>query len=237
MVLLENKIDANLQSRQPQRYRERAVRYVKQGQCAVCVTVLAAPQVYLGGEPHSIGFDHVLPYEDIVDWFEHADQIGERRQPKIALLRRALGRGLAGWKLVPNETTTEFWRQYWEVSRALAPELRMPKPGVKPVNSTFIYFHPTGFPSGVMLVHKVGYGHVDIQLAGKAATIEEVNRKYGPFLQPGMTVQAAGKSAAIRLKIAPIDIHAPLPKSGGAVREGIWAAKLLNVWFKRIGPR
>lgn len=236
MVLLENKIDANLQPRQPERYRERAVRYVKEGQCTACATVLVAPQVYFGDEPHTMGFDHVLPYEDILDWFDHAEQLGERRQPKIALLRRALDRGSAGWKLVPDETATEFWRRYWELTRTLAPELRMPRPEVKPATSTFIYFRPASLPSGATLVHKLPYGNVDIQLAGKAATIDDVNTKYGPLLEPGMSVEAAGKSAVIRLTVPPIDMRAPFLDSEGAVREGIWAAKLLNVWFKRAGP-
>jgi len=234
-VLLENKIDADLQPRQAERYHERVVRYVKEGQCAACVTVLVAPQVYFGDETQSMGFDHVLPYEDILEWFEHANQLGERRQPKLALLRRALDRASAGWKLVPDETVTEFWRRYWELARALAPELQMPKPGVKPANSSFIYFRPSGLPSGVTLVHKLPYGKVDIQLAGRAAAIDEVRTKYGPILQPGMSVEAAGKSVVIRLTVPPIDMHAPFVESEGAVREGIWAAKLLNVWFRKAG--
>jgi hypothetical protein len=236
MVLLENKIAANLQPRQAERYRERAVRYVKEGQCSRCATVLVAPQVYFAGEPQTLGFDHVLPYEDILDWFDHAEELGERRQPKIALLRRAIDRGSAGWKLVPDETATEFWRRYWELTRTLAPELRMPRPEVKPANSAFIYFRPAGLPRGVTLVHKLTYGYVDLQLAGKAATIDDVKAKYDPLLEPGMSVEAAGKSAVIRLTVPPIDMRAPFLDSEGAVREGIWAAKLINVWFKRAGP-
>jgi hypothetical protein len=236
IVLLENKVDANLQPRQPERYRERAVRYVKEGQCSRCVTVLVAPQVYFGGDPQTLGFDHVVPYEDILDWFDHAEELGERRHPKIALLRRAIDRGSAGWKLIPDETATEFWRRYWELARTLAPELRMPRPEVKPSTSTFIYFRPTGLPRGVTLVHKLPHGNVDLQLAGKAATIDEVNAKYGPLLEPGMSVEAAGKSAVIRLTVAPIDIRTPFLDCEGFVREGIWAAKLLNLWFKRAGP-
>lgn len=235
MVLLENKIDANLQPRQPERYRERANRYVEEGQCDLCVTVLVAPKAYFGGERHTLGFDRVVSYEEILEWFDHAEHLGPRRQSKVALLRRALDRGSVGWRLVPDETATEFWRRYWELTRTLAPELRMPRPGVKPASSTFIYFKPAGLPKGATLVHKLPYGNVDIQLAGKAAAIDEVNKQYGTLLEPGMTVEAAGKSAVIRLTVPPIDMRAPFLDSEPAVREGIWAAKLLNVWSKRVG--
>lgn len=181
MVLLENKIDANLQPRQPERYRERAIRYVREGQCTACVTVLVAPQAYCGEKPQVLGFDHVIPYEDILEWFDRAEHLGRRRQTKIALLRRALARGSAGWKLVPDETVTEFWRRYWALARTLAPEPGMPRPEVKPAASNFIYFKPAGLANGVSLVHKLPYGNVDIQLAGKAQVVGELSKHTARF--------------------------------------------------------
>lgn len=50
-----------------------------------------------------------------------------------------------------------------------------------------------------------------------------------------MTVEVAGKSAVIRITVPPIDLRAPFIESEPAVKEGIWAAKLLNVWSKRAG--
>jgi hypothetical protein len=109
----------------------------------------------------------------------------------------------------------------------------MDPPATKPATSTFIYFHPAGLRKGVKLIHKLTYGNVDIQLANKAAILQAVNDKHGSFLESGMSIQVAGKSAVVRLKVPPINIQAPWADSEPAVREGIWAAKLLNLWAKR----
>lgn len=138
ILLLENKIDANLQPRQADRYRERASRYVSEGQCSACITVLVAPKAYFGGEVQPFGFDRSVTYEDILEWYLRAERLGSRRDAKVALLQRALARGSAGWIMVPDETVTEFWHRYGELSRALAPELFMEKPTAKPATSTFI---------------------------------------------------------------------------------------------------
>ncbi len=233
MLLVENKIDANLQPRQPERYRERARRYVDEGQCTRCYTVLIAPRSYLAGDIDNLGFDHAIPYEDILSWFDRNENLGQRRLAKIALLRRAIDRGSAGWKLVPDQTVTEFWRRYWELSRTLAPELGMARPDIKPAASTFIYFRPAVLSKGTWLVHKLPYGNVDLQLRGKAVSIEQLRQAYGSLLEPGMTLERAGKSAVIRLSVPPIDMRAPFPDSEPAVREALWAAKLLHVWYKR----
>jgi hypothetical protein len=233
MVLVENKIDANLQPRQAERYRERASRHVKEGHCSACLTVIVAPKAYFGAEPADLGFDHVITYEDILQWFADAKHLSTRRLAKMALLSRAVNRGASGWNPIPDESVTEFWRRYWELCRAIAPELRMARPDMKPATSGFIYFRPCELPKGAILVHKVPYGNVDIQLAGKAGELQKLSQKYGPLLEPGMTLEAASKSAAIRISVPPIDMRAPFADSQPAVREGIWAAKLLHVWAKR----
>lgn len=75
-------------------------------------------------------------------------------------------------------------------------------------------------------------------LARKTATgvrggLEAVNKKFGALLEPGMSIEAAGKSAVIRVRVPSIDIQAPFTESEPAVKEGIWAAKLLSLWAKR----
>lgn len=168
LILIENKIDANLQPRQAERYRERAARYVAQGRCSAASTVLVAPAAYFASEADGLGFDHTVSYEDILDWFVHADRLGSRKEAKIALLQHALASGSDGWVMIPDESATVFWRRYWELYRSIAPELRMVKPEAKTAASRFVYFRPAGLPKGVQLIHKASYGHVDLQMAGMA---------------------------------------------------------------------
>jgi hypothetical protein len=233
-LLLENKVDAPLQPRQAERYRERARRYVKEGACGTCLTGLVAPSKYLGDDPTDLGFDFTLRYEEILGWFDRASSQGDQHLLERALLRRALDRGAVGWTLVPHEGVTEFWRRYWDLARALAPELQMPKPAIKPATSAFVFFRPAGFPRGIKLIHKVPYAHVDIQFDGMASQITRLTRRYGPHLQHGMALEKASKSAVVRIQVPSIDMTAPFQESEPAVREGIWAAKLLFVWFRGL---
>ncbi len=135
---------------------------------------------------------------------------------------------------MPDANTTKFWGRYWELTKMLAPELNMKKPGVKPATSSFIHFYPSGLPRGATLIHKVPYGTVDIQFAGKARQVEELADRYGKHLQPGMRICPAGKSAVIRLEVPEVDMGAPFDEIEGAVREGIWAARHLLLWFQNV---
>lgn len=229
-VLVENKIRAPLQPRQAERYRERAQRYVRDNLCSECLAVLVAPAEYLGDDAKKLGFDFTVTYEDIVKWYTSIPAPQYSRSFKLAILRRALENG--GYTPIPNEATTQFWQRYWELSKSVAPELQMPRPDPKPEASGFISFRPTALPKGVKLIHKVPYGNVDIQFDGKAKEIDSLKKLYGAFLEPGMTIKEAAKSAVVRVEVPRIDMSAPFLDSENVVREAIWAAKLLLVWYK-----
>lgn len=231
-VLIEDKIDAAFQPRQEQRYRQRGRAYVRKKKCEEFRTVLVAPSKYLGDEPEKHGFDAALSYEDIRGWFDGSAELGPRKIYKLSLLDTAIERGEGGWTLVPDANATKFWNRYWELTRILAPELNMKKPGVKPATSAFIHFYPSGLPRGATVIHKVPYGNVDIQFAGKAKQVGTLADRYGKNLQAGMKICAAGKSAVIRLEVPEVDIAAPFDEIEGALREGIWAARHLLLWFK-----
>jgi len=233
-ILLENKVDAPLQPRQAERYRERAQRYAREGACARALSGLVAPAKYLGEHPLDLGFDFTVQYEQILAWYEQPVTPRDARAFRSAILRRALDRGTVGWTLIPNESVTEFWRRYWELVRALAPELQMPKPTVKAETSAFVFFRPSLLPKGVKLIHKARYGNVDIQFDGRAAQIDEITAKYGPRLEPGMSIIQAGKSAVVRIEVPTIDLTAPFADSEAAAREGIWAARLLLLWYRSL---
>jgi len=234
MLLIENKIAALLQPRQDERYRDRAEGYVREGQCLQCRTVLVAPKDYLGDRTDRHGFDKVITYEDIFQWFESHAGANPRSQFKTTLLNNAIERGSSTWTLVPDETVTEFWRRYWELAKALGPELGMERPGVKPATSSFIYFRPQNLPQEVKLVHKVRHGNVDLQFSGMADNLKAFQAQYESLLEPGMVIETASKSAVIRINVPEIDLAVPFPDSESSAREALWAARLLLVWFKNV---
>jgi hypothetical protein len=228
-ILVENKIGAPLQPRQAERYHERAKRYKDGILCLECLSVLVAPASYVGDDAEKLGFDFTVTYEDIVKWYTDNATPQYPYSFKLAILRRALEKG--GYAAIPNEATTQFWKRYWEIATSMAPELGMSEPGDKPELSGFISFQPKAFPKGVKLIHKVRYGNVDIQFAGKAEDVDALKILYGALPVQKMNIKPAGKSAVVRLEVPRIDMSAPFLDSESAVREAIWAAKLLLVWY------
>ncbi|MCJ7588349.1 MAG: hypothetical protein MUQ00_10680 [Candidatus Aminicenantes bacterium] len=233
-ILIEDKIGAPLQPRQPDRYRDRAKAYLHEGKCSAVKTVLIAPSNYFKKTADRLGFDYVVGHESIREWFDKAKDMGNRRLCKIAILDSALKYGTIGWKLVPNEKVTEFWRLYWELADFLAPELKMPKPRDRPATSFFIYFKPVSLTKNVSLVHKVCYGNVDLQFSGMGNRIGELEQRFGNLLDNDMQIEPASKSAVIRIRVPEIDMMADFSNSKEAVRKALRTAVRLLDWYKRV---
>jgi hypothetical protein len=231
-VLIENKVDASFQPKQPERYRDRAASYLLQGTCASAVTVIVAPAVYYTDDSEHYGFDRRMTYETLLSWFESSNQLGARSPYKRALLTGAISRGGAGWQLVPDVATTMFWEGYWQLTRSLAPQLRMPRPTSKPAGSSFVRFDPEGLPAHVGLFHKIRHGNVDLQFAAMGDRVLDLENRYGDRLGPDMRVEQAAKSAVIRVRARPIDMALPFETSESAVREGLSKAVSLLAWYR-----
>lgn len=232
-LLIENKVDAILQPRQPERYAERAVAYLECRECDKVLTVLIAPEVYVRS---ALAFDRRITYESVLQWFESRPDGTERLRFKRLVLEEAIERGSVGWTLVPNETTTNFWREYWELVTSDAPELGMPQPDTKPATSGFLRFRAVALPRGIELIHKVPYGNVDLQFAGIASRADEFVRRFIDKLEPGMQIQRANKSLVVRISVPKIELKSPFQSSEESVRKGIQAAKQLLAWYDRVRP-
>ena len=228
--LLVEKIDAAFQNRQAERYRERAENYVRSGKCERAVTVVIAPESYARSVK---GFDETIHYEAVREWFANAATGDARWTYKLRLIDAAIMRGEGGWKLVPDQAATAFWHAYWAIAIDAAPELRMPKPGDKPATSSFLRFRPSGLPKGVALLHKVPYGNVDLQFAGKAGQIDAFVAEYGSKLERGMSIEPANKSLVVRIAVPPVPLESSFPAVRSKVRDGLKAASLLLRWYGR----
>ena len=234
-VLIENKVDAMFQPRQPERYRERAASYVRNGTCETAITVIIAPSAYFPDETETFGFDHRLTHEVILAWFEGSDDtLGPRARYKSALLTGAINRGGAGWQLIPDEAATDFWYRYWNEAKTIAADLRMPRPSAKPAGSGFIRIKPLGLPRGVQLLHKVRYGNVDLQFAGKGDRVAELEAQYGAQLPSDARIEQAAQSAVVRRTVPLIDMSAPFVECQEAVRSSLKAALELLAWYRRV---
>ncbi len=232
-LIVENKIDAVFQPNQAKRYAERALKYLATGNCSGVVTLLLAPEVYLGGNDELHGFDATLSYEAIVDWFSTQQPESDRRRYKVKLLSKAIDRGRTGWTLVPHSKVKAFWDAYWRLAQSIAAQLAMPKPNDQiPEGSHFVVFRPPALPAGVTLRHKVGYGHIDLVFAGMGERISELDLTFGQRLPAGAQLTRAAKSAAVRCFVEPVDMARDVfATREDAIRQGITAAATLLAWY------
>lgn len=238
LVMVENKVGAGFQPLQAERYRSRSDNYLKRGACDLALTIITAPECYFGGSESCRGFDGRVSYEALARWFANSDTIGARRAYKVAVLKAAIDKSSLGYQPVEDAVATKFWRDYWEIVRDVAPELRMPVPGVKTAGSTFISFKPAGLPAGSDIVHKLTgtggaeTGFVDIHFPGMGELALEFGSALHGLLKDGMSVVRASKSAAVRMIVPTVDPNKDAAPQSEAIRAGLSAAKLLLAWFQ-----
>ncbi|MFH1311983.1 MAG: hypothetical protein ABIJ00_02035 [Candidatus Eisenbacteria bacterium] len=234
-LLIENKVSSGFQPRQAERYRERGEMYVRHGECSGYTVVLAAPEKYIGGRERIAGFDSAVAYEEIRNWFANCAEMGDRSEIKQRILTSAIEKCRLGCQGEEDRPVTEFWHSYWRLVSKVAPELEMTEPISKPAAAGFIWFTPGVLPSGITVVHKLARGNVDLQFAGKGRSLAQLRTKLERHLEPGMTIERATESGAVRLKVPVLDTTVDFDKQATRAEHGMVAAKRLLSWYMRIG--
>lgn len=232
-LMIENKINASLQPMQAERYLEKGQVYVKQGKCSAFHTIIVAPSSYFGKSNSNKGFGHRITYEQIKDWFQQEEGLGERRHYKLTLLKSAIDKGMLGYQPEEDASITSFWRAYWHLANGLAPELEMREPQGKPSGSGFVHFRPTPRPPGVDIVHKMNHGFVDLHLRGMGKHVNYVREALKPFLEEEMGVASASGSAAVRFTVPKLRPFDSIDSQAQNTCAGIDKAKQLLVWGRR----
>ena len=166
-LLIENKIDAAFQPRQPERYRERAMilRAALKDSSALCV--LVAPKHYVhGGNPEFDNFDAIISYEEVAQAMRSDDTA--RGNHRAALLLRAVERARSAYSLVPAPEVTELWQRIHRIADSEFPALAMRAPGEKGSGSVWVVFK-ADLPPKVTIDWKITGGTVDLSFWGSAS--------------------------------------------------------------------
>jgi len=233
MLMIENKVNANFQKDQLQRYLQRGNNYIKNNKIIDFETILVAPKSFHYNETR--GFDFRINYEDIVEYFANHSNLGRRNTYKNLLLNSAIEKSTSGYQMEADASVSNFWKDYWELSLSEANELYMDEPTAKPSSSSFIYFRNVNLPKEVDLVHKLTHGYFDLQFKGMGDQINVMRDKYSNTLNSNMKIVKAGKSASIRIKVPKLSLADSLESQKDKVliclREG---ANMLK-WFRTHG--
>jgi hypothetical protein len=106
-LLVEDKIDAQFQKGQAERYTKAGDHYVNKLECNEFLTVLVAPKSYLAESTH--GFHKTIELEEILKWFQ--SDPSPRNRYKASLLRSIIDKLEADRPKDPK--ITQFWEGYF----------------------------------------------------------------------------------------------------------------------------
>ena len=237
-LLIEDKIDAEYQPHQPERYQARAEQWRKDMSSGSHVeTILLAPEDYFETEGSDI-FDRQVSYEEVVEI------LAEASDQRTRFLARALQdgrRSLAqSYVALRSDATTAVWNAIWEMSNSATTQLRMKSPGSKPARAGFIYFYEAEGASAVEtqrrvhIVYKPAHGNADLQFANMQE--ETLRNAICSLLDSDMAVAQAAKSASIRIKVPVVDFGTAPEEQEDAIRQGLLASERLRQFFIENRP-
>ncbi|MBZ9774021.1 PD-(D/E)XK nuclease family protein [Mesorhizobium sp. CO1-1-8] len=160
-LLVENKIDASFQPRQPERYRERTANLVTSGEsCEVAFCALIAPKNYIREEHADFAhFDAIVSYEDLAAAIEALEE--PRSRHRATLLRRAVDQARHSYVLVEAPAVTSLWQRIYEIASSEYPTLEMKRPNDKGSNSSWVIFKGS-LPPKVTIDWKIKKATVDL---------------------------------------------------------------------------
>lgn len=229
-LLIEDKVDANLQPDQANRYRMRAERERSSGAYSDYQIILFAPTCYLGKQTGLGGFDLRISFEQLADFLDADDP---RSQYRAAFLRMAAGaKKVNSWSREIDPATNAFWHAAYELASGEFPTLEMKSPALSK-DSVWVVFRPRDFPTmpkRVSVELKGKNGQVDLTFANTTAHI--FHRLVKQLLQPGMTVHQTGAAAAIRLTVPAFGIIDGIPIGLPKVKLAFAAAAQLIEFYR-----
>lgn len=239
-LLIENKIDAQFQKEQAARYRQRATRQVRLGEAVEAITVLVAPERYLGREACK-SFDLAIRYEDLAEILEverreaAGTPLDARLRYRIAVLQAAIEASRSSRVPSNEERNLSFRRAYYGMVREVAPSLRMPDPLNRADGGRQHFAKALALIPGcrARLTHQFRQGAVALQINGWGHWESEATPRLQGLLEEGMRVTLATNSLAVVLDVPAIDHEIAYEPQDQDAKAGIRAALRLQGWWRR----
>ncbi len=235
ILLIEDKIRANEQPNQAERYRKSGEHLVKEKHCDECHTCLLCPNRY--DKDGSIGgkYDKKISYEELLVWFKKQPD-SKRLQHKQMIIENGIENARIGFKKRTDPNTTKFHNYYRKIAIEKYPELKLPK-GVPQAKNTWIHIGHFLFPHNIKIKYKGRHGTVDLQISKLTEMDKEEFYKWCVGkIENKMTLEHTGKSISVQIhtpKISQQDIvNAVEPKKyEKEIVEALQAAERLKNWY------
>ena len=183
-IMIEDKINADAQPNQRERYDIRAKELVKKGIFDKHYVFLCAPQSYLDSMMAN-KYELKISYEDIINQLDDG-------LDKAILIKGTQG----GTTVIKSEPVTDFWNRLYNYVDCNYPDLQLSgKPGDRAANSLWPEFKTV--INGCVIVMKSNRGIIDLEFSGMGKRLYELELKLNKIGVTQKPVQTK-KSASLR---------------------------------------
>ena len=211
-ILIENKLDADFQYNQHNRYVTRAKKYIDEGKCNKSYELLIAPKEYCNNQKE---FKRCITYETIKEFFKNEKT--KRAKFKAQLLKIGIEKLKRGYQAVNDVRVNNFWNEYNKILKDKTKQLYINPTALKvvPSNADWIYFR-NDFISElkIKIIHKLKLGYIDIQIKNNNV-LEKLmtTKKY--------KLTKTGKSDSLRVKVQPLIRYNNFEEQKSKVEESV----------------
>ncbi|MGC9445370.1 MAG: hypothetical protein ACP5E9_10675, partial [Candidatus Methanospirareceae archaeon] len=171
-ILIENKIDAPAQPSQATRYEKRGKAGINARRWNDFKTCIVGPSSYLKSTPDAAEYQVSITYEEMCEFFGSLSKTDKRYHYRKRMVEEAIEQNRRGYQPEDHPAVHQFWLRYWETVRNEFPELRMPQPKIKPINSDWPHLYDAGVRGGRKVVHKMAQGYVDLEIPSRGNQVE-----------------------------------------------------------------
>ena len=221
-ILIEDKVDAQAQPNQYQRYCQRGERGKAEGRWTDYTVYIVAPQKYLENDFEARKYPCKISYETI------QSELAVMNDPvSLVIIETALAKSAGTLPPIVDEAVTAFWERYYDYHEQYAPHLQLHvNRGKKGPNATWPDFKTV--LRDVKILHKSEQGNVDLQFRAMAEKIPLLKQALKPYLEEGMRICKAGESAVVRIVVPVMDFSKPFAQNEKQMDAVFYAVERLN---------
>ena len=229
-ILLENKISAEPQPNQADRYRQRGQRGIATSHWQSFRTVMIAPADYLNSVQDAMNYDCRISYEDFLAWLLANGRAFKAHAVYVAL------RGRHRKSTIPfDESVTIFFEKYGDHVNQHFPEIRISRPKHKRTgNSLWAYFKPAGKPKDFDLLHKVDRGCVEISIPTRSVTAEKIRMALEIVDTDDVVFVPRDNSSALQVFVPELTFPCKFDPDLPAIANGIVAVQKLTLICRQL---
>lgn len=230
-LLIEDKIDAIAMSNQSDRYFKRGEKGIADKEYDYFHIFIIAPESYLKTNAEAKKYPNKISYEEILSFLESNDE--NKQHLKITLFKEALYKKKIVYQVIEDQNITNFWLSYYDYQERNFPKLQLSKQ-VGPRGSSAIWATFNTDYKKIKIYHKSDRGFIDLTFSNYGGKTKELRDKLITIVDDDMAFVKTNKSAAIRLKINPIDFNINFELVKEDVHKALEAVERLYILLDKI---